>query len=121
VDDFCHHGFPEGKDVEWPSEGEGQAKERVEKVRQGGGSRLNLSGLRLKAVPEAVREHERLEHLLLSVNELYTLSDWVARIPQLKTLDLSGNPLQELPVSLAEAMGLQSLNVSGTRLVSLPV
>src|ERR1035437_5723190 len=95
---FCHHGLPEDKDVGWPAEGERQANERIEKVRQEGGSRLNLSGLRLKAVPEAVRELERLEHLLLSVNELYTLSDWVARIPQLKTLDLSGNPLQELPV-----------------------
>src|SRR5258708_6412309 len=101
------------------ADGEREAERRIEKVRREGG-RLDLSGLRLKTVPESIRKLDGVNTLDLSGNDLAVLPDWFGLLPELNFLNLMHNPIPELPSALVKASGLGGLLLSGTRLVSLP-
>uniref|UniRef100_A0A8C5AR12 Leucine-rich repeat-containing protein 40 n=1 Tax=Gadus morhua TaxID=8049 RepID=A0A8C5AR12_GADMO len=105
---------------------------------------LNLSGRGLTEVPQNVYrlnvdtpeeanknlsfgaddrwwEQTDLIKLLLSSNQLTTLSDDIRLLPGLTTLDLHDNKLTSLPGALGELEQLQQLRLSNNQLSTLPV
>ncbi|KAJ3599367.1 hypothetical protein NHX12_033330 [Muraenolepis orangiensis] len=105
---------------------------------------LNLSGRGLTEVPQNVYrlnvdtpeeahqnvtfgtadrwwEQTDLSKLLLSSNQLTTLSDDIRLLPGLTTLDLHDNKLTSLPSALGELEQLQQLRLSNNLLSSLPL
>ncbi|XP_069574606.1 leucine-rich repeat-containing protein 40 [Brachyistius frenatus] len=105
---------------------------------------LNLSGRRLKEVPQTVYrlnldppedaqqdvsfgasdhwwEQNDLTKLLLSSNQLTSLSDDIRLLPALNTLDLHDNQLSCLTSAVGELQELQQLRLSHNQLLSLPV
>ncbi|KAL2935786.1 Plant intracellular Ras-group-related LRR protein 9 [Bienertia sinuspersici] len=82
--------------------------------------KADLSGKKLRILPD---EFGKLRHLLvlnLSSNQLQSIPDSVAGMENLEELNLSSNSLQSLPDSIGLLLKLKILNVSGNKLTSLP-
>jgi hypothetical protein len=80
-----------------------------------GAKQLDLSGMKLEQIPEAVRGMTHLDALALGMNSLSFLPDWIGELKSLRYLDLSGpgNPLSAIPDSLGNLTNLVSLDLSG--------
>ncbi|KAJ1403300.1 Leucine-rich repeat [Sesbania bispinosa] len=85
-----------------------------------GMERINLSGRRLKLLPEAFGRIHGLVVLDISNNELLAIPDSIAGLQNLEELNLSSNLLESLPDSIGLLQKLKLLNVSGNKLTALP-
>ena len=81
---------------------------------------LDISELKLKAVPSSVFGLKALEHLYLARNQLEAVPDALGAMPALTYLNLDGNRLAAVPASLAGAKALRWLRLNENRLQSLP-
>ena len=81
---------------------------------------LDLSGNRLKSLPDSIGNLIKLEKLNLSGNRLTSLPDSIGNLTNLKRLDLSRNKLRSLPDSIGNLTSLESLNLEINKLRSLP-
>jgi Leucine-rich repeat (LRR) protein len=97
-----------------------EAEQRIEAARQEGATELDLSGMGLTELPEAIASLTQLQKLNLSDNELTGLPMVIASLTQLRSLDLSGNQLTELPEAIGCLIQLRSLDLSGNQLTELP-
>ncbi|PKI38630.1 plant intracellular Ras-group-related LRR protein 1-like [Punica granatum] len=99
-------------------------EEVVGVLREGLGSddlqRVDLSGRRLRILPEAFGKIQSLVVLNLSKNQLEALPDSIAGLENLEELDVSSNLLASLPDSIGLLHKLKYLNASGNKLTSLP-
>ncbi|RLN72070.1 hypothetical protein BBJ28_00012433 [Nothophytophthora sp. Chile5] len=84
-------------------------------------SKLNLRGLGLQSVPNAVLLHSELKWLYLSGNQLTDLPVGLGRLKQLETLNVSENALLELPASVGQLTGLKTLSVAHNNLSIVPM
>ncbi|XP_051122616.1 plant intracellular Ras-group-related LRR protein 3 [Andrographis paniculata] len=82
--------------------------------------RIDLSGRRLKFLPEALGKIQGLIFLNLSKNHLQVLPDSISGLRKLEELDVSSNLLEGLPDSIGLLVNLKVLNVSGNKLQKLP-
>ncbi|KAM5550151.1 plant intracellular Ras-group-related LRR protein 9-like [Rosa sericea] len=82
--------------------------------------RINLSGRRLRCLPEAFGRITGLLHLDLSNNELQVIPDTISGLEKLQELNLSSNLLESLPDTIGLLQNLKVLNVSGNKLAALP-
>ncbi len=82
--------------------------------------RLDLSNNQLTELPEAIRSLTQLQRLDLSYNQLTELPEAIASLTQLRQLDLSYNQLTELPEAIASLTELQQLKLSYNQLTGLP-
>lgn len=82
--------------------------------------RLDLSGRRLRFLPEAFGRIPGLVALDLSNNQLEAIPDSVAGLQSLEELNVSSNLLESLPDSIGLLQKLKFLNVSGNKLNALP-
>jgi Leucine-rich repeat (LRR) protein/GTPase SAR1 family protein len=97
-----------------------KAERRIEAARQEEATKLDLSGMRLTELPEAIASLTQLQTLNLSRNQLTELPGAIASLTQLQTLDLSKNRLTELPASISFLTQLRSLDLFGNQLTELP-
>ncbi|KAG0462600.1 hypothetical protein HPP92_021076 [Vanilla planifolia] len=81
---------------------------------------LDLSNNRLEALPDAIAGLEKLEKLFLSSNLLVSLPDSIGLLLNLKILDVSSNKLKALPDSISYCRSLVELNASYNALTYLP-
>ncbi|KAL8141990.1 hypothetical protein V2J09_015022 [Rumex salicifolius] len=81
---------------------------------------VDLSGTRLKHLPEAFGGIRGLVFLNLSNNHLQVLPETIAGLGNLQELNLSSNILEYLPDSIGFLEDLRTLNVSHNKLTSLP-
>lgn len=125
------------------SRGEQIAHHRIQRVKAGLGTRLDLDNLGLEELPSEVRtlsglrrlyltgnelgalpdwlpELDRLERIVLDDNRLTALPDWLGRFPGLRRLSFADNRLTELPDSLAGLTGLTLLDIGGNDLPAVP-
>ncbi|MEM7334211.1 MAG: COR domain-containing protein [Chloroflexota bacterium] len=99
----------------------------IEDAKQNQLEELNLSGLYLTEVPEAILELPQLKVLNLGhngelsrSNYLTELPAWMAQLTHLQSIDLSYNRLTELPNWMTQFTNLQSLNLTRNKLLQLP-
>ncbi|XP_073525934.1 uncharacterized protein [Phyllobates terribilis] len=83
-------------------------------------NRVDLSGKRLRFLPEAFGKIRGLVVLNLSNNQLQAIPDSVAGLESLEELNISSNLLESLPDSIGLLTNLKILNVSGNKLNALP-
>ena len=102
------------------NEGDREARQRIEQARQEGAVKLDLSGLELRELPEALASLTQLQLLNIKNNQLTELPEAIASLTQLQQLDLSENQLTELPEVIASLSQLQELNVACNQLTALP-
>ncbi|KAA8540766.1 hypothetical protein F0562_024315 [Nyssa sinensis] len=81
---------------------------------------LNLSSNQLEVIPDSIGGLETLEDLNLSSNLLESLPDSMGLLVNLKILDVSGNKLAALPDSICHCRSLVELDASFNRLAYLP-
>lgn len=82
--------------------------------------RVDLSGRRLRFLPEAFGRIRGLVMLNLSSNQLEVIPDSIAGLENLEELNLSTNLLEFLPDSIGLLHNLKILDVSGNKLIALP-
>ena len=99
---------------------ETQAVARIEAARRDNATALDLSGLCLRTVPEAVRDLPDLRELRLNDNCLREVPGVIRSLPGLTLLDLSQNRLLELPGWLAGLEDLTWFDLSDNQVVDVP-
>jgi internalin A len=99
---------------------EAEAQVRIEAVRREGTTTLDLSGLRLRTLPESVLDLPGLRELRLNGNRLRDVPAVIRHLPGLTGLDLSDNLLLELPGWLGELRDLTELDVDRNQLLGTP-
>ncbi|RID63983.1 hypothetical protein BRARA_E02943 [Brassica rapa] len=82
--------------------------------------RVDLSGRKLRLLPEAFGRIQGLLVLDLSNNQLQAIPDSIAGLHDLVELNVSGNILETLPDSIGLLSKLKILNVSTNKLTVLP-
>ncbi|KAL9227480.1 hypothetical protein vseg_003164 [Gypsophila vaccaria] len=92
----------------------------VRVLKEEGGERVDLSGKKLRILPDAFGRLKRVLTLNLSSNQLQGIPDSISGMENLEELNLSSNTLQSLPDSIGLLMKLKILNVSGNKLTALP-
>jgi Leucine-rich repeat (LRR) protein len=111
------------------NEGDWEARRRIEQARRKGARTLvdvrtlDLRGLKLRQLPEAIAsltQLHQLQRLDLSNNQLTELPEAIRSLTQLQLLDLSNNQLTELPEAIASLTQLQRLYLSNNQLRELP-
>ncbi|MBS0650168.1 MAG: leucine-rich repeat domain-containing protein [Verrucomicrobia bacterium] len=90
-------------------------KERIQQV-----IRLDLSSLKLKALPSEIGLFTGLQQLSLSNNQLSSLPESLGNLQALTWIALPHNQLSSLPESLGNLQALTHLYLSNNQLSSLP-
>lgn len=101
------------------SPGMTEALRRIEKAREGS-LRLDLSGLGLATLPEALWQLTALQELSLFDNQLTTLPEVLGRLKALRVLDLANNQLTALPEALGQLTELHELGLHNNPGLALP-
>ncbi|KAK4427088.1 Plant intracellular Ras-group-related LRR protein 1 [Sesamum alatum] len=81
---------------------------------------LNLAHNQLEAIPDSIAGLENLEELNLSANLLESLPDSIGLLLKLKILDVSGNKIVALPDSIVHCRSLEELDAGFNKLTYLP-
>lgn len=89
---------------------------RIDAAEREGATSLDLSGLKLRELPDRIADLTNLRDLDLSENRLTGLP----ALPHLTGLDLSGNRLTEVPSVLARLPQLRHLHINRTGIAALP-
>ncbi|MEG4859926.1 COR domain-containing protein [Microcoleus sp. K1-B6] len=102
------------------TEGDREARQRIENARQEGARTLDLSGLTLTELPEEIASLTQLQVLDLHNNQVRKLPEALASLTKLYLLDLSYNQLTKLPQGLTSLTQLQDLYLKSNQLRELP-
>ncbi|XP_047944664.1 plant intracellular Ras-group-related LRR protein 3-like [Salvia hispanica] len=81
---------------------------------------LNLSYNKLEWIPDSIAGLEHLEELILVANLLESLPDSMGLLENLKILNVSSNKLSALPDSICHCRSLEELDASFNKLTYLP-
>ncbi|KAL1554195.1 plant intracellular Ras-group-related LRR protein 3-like [Salvia divinorum] len=81
---------------------------------------LNLSYNKLEWIPDSIAGLENLEELILVANLLESLPDSMGLLENLKILNVSSNKLAALPDSICHCRSLEDLDASFNKLTYLP-
>jgi internalin A len=105
-----------------PDDAHAEALRRIEACRNQGrrGTYLDLSNLRLTALPTEVGQLTALTGLDLRNNQLAALPAEVGQLTGLKELFLSSNQLGALPTEVGQLTALTVLGLSSNQLAALP-
>lgn len=82
--------------------------------------RLDLSGKKLKEVPDGIRAFKNLNALDLSSNKLRVIPTWFSDIPYLQELRVSRNKLVDFPAVICKLKRMKRLDLSRNALTGLP-
>jgi hypothetical protein len=83
-------------------------------------SKLNLSGKKLKYIPESIGKLVDLKHLDLSRNNLLALPESLGKLKKLESLNISRNKFKILPESVCKLLNLKKLNMRLNSSLKIP-
>ena len=96
------------------------AQGRIEEAARTGAKELDLSSLKLSALPPEIGQLENLQQLNLAGNQLTALPPEIGQVQNLHRLDLGRNQLTALPPEIGQLQNLRMLDLFGNRLAALP-
>src|ERR1043166_5018662 len=99
---------------------ESWAEQRINQAAASSSTKLGLSGLGLRRIPESLGQLAQLQHFYVFNNQLTALPRSLGQLAQLQQLDVSHNQLTALPDSLGQLTQLQILFVYNNQLTALP-
>ncbi|WP_293352870.1 MULTISPECIES: COR domain-containing protein [unclassified Microcoleus] len=102
------------------TEGDRIARQRIEEAQRKGSTFLDLMGLKLTKLPEAIASLTQLRTLWLENNQLKELPEALASLTQLQELWLEYNQLTKLPDTIGSLTQLQELCLYNNELRELP-
>ncbi len=82
--------------------------------------RLDLSGSKLKELPEEIRQMHNLNHLDLGNNKLKVMPEWFKELRYMQELRLSRNKLEAFPLGICEMVHLKRLDMSRNVIEGVP-
>lgn len=97
-----------------------EAEEKIEQARRSGAKELDLRGMGLTGVPEALGTLTALQELWLHGNQLTSVPEALGKLTALQGLSLSNNQLTSVPEALGKLAQLQRLFLRNNHLVELP-
>jgi internalin A len=87
--------------------------ELIQRAKDEGAGRLDLSNKNLTEIPPEIAQLTRLRDLYLYSNQIREIPEALARrLTSLQYLDLSNNQISEIPEALAQLTSLQRLDLS---------
>ena len=96
------------------------AEKKVEATQRSKKTKLDLSQMRITALPESLCQLRHLKTLDVSDNQITELPEWLGQLTQLQELFLGLNQLTSVPESLGRLPKLQTLDLSDNQLIGLP-
>jgi DAPkinase-like Roc (Ras of Complex) protein/Leucine Rich Repeat (LRR) protein len=81
---------------------------------------LHLEHLKLKTIPESLRNLREVEVINLWNNKIQELPEWIGELKALKAINLGSNLLRQLPQQIGELPELSVISLQNNRLESLP-
>ncbi|MBC8029843.1 MAG: TIR domain-containing protein [Pyrinomonadaceae bacterium] len=93
-----------------------EAESLIAECQETGSRKLTLVHLRLRRLPESIRDLTWLRRLYVDQNKLTELPDWIDELVELEVLWIAYNPLKTLPSSLRRLRKLREINISGSKL-----
>jgi internalin A len=96
------------------------ALERIEGARKNRATELDLSGLSLTKLPDALSNLEHLQTLSLNINQLMEIPEWIGQLTQLQMLSLHSNQLREVPEEIGQLAQLKTLWLHNNHLREVP-
>lgn len=96
------------------------ALKRIEESERTCESRLDLSDLRLGALPPEIGKLKNLSILYLQFNQLTSLPPEIGQLTSLSTLHLNDNQLSSLPPEIGKLSNLTELDLDNNQISSLP-
>lgn len=82
---------------------------------------LDLSGTKLKEIPQILFELKNLKKLDLSKNQISLLPAEIANWGQLESLDLSKNNISNIPPQIGKLILVERLDLSKNKIRKLPI
>lgn len=82
---------------------------------------IDLSGNKIREMPEFIGEFVSLKHLIFENNLLMSLPSEIGRLIKLETLTLSNNRLTSLPEDINRLSALRNVNLSSNQLKRFPM
>ena len=101
-------------------EGYRVAEQRILKAKKDGSRGLDLSGLKLRELPEGIGNLSSLQQLYLHDNQLTVLPETLGNLSSLQQLYLHDNQLTVLPETLGNLSSLQQLHLYDNQLTAVP-
>ena len=96
------------------------AERKIEEAARSGATELNLSGLKLRELPESIGRLTQLQKFYLHTNQLAALPESIGELTQLRDFVLHDNQLTALPESLGRLTRLRRLTLNDNRVTALP-
>ncbi len=97
-----------------------EVERRIANAHKGKLPELDLSGIGLTAIPDAVFHLSQLQWLSLANNQIAQIPDSLARLSQLQRLYLGDNQIAQIRDSLARLSQLQVLYLHNNQIARLP-
>jgi Leucine-rich repeat (LRR) protein len=82
--------------------------------------KLELSGLKLRAIPPEISALTQLQKLYLNDNQISSIPDSLSKLSRLKKLDLGDNQISSIPDSLNNLSQLKKLDLGNNQISSIP-
>jgi internalin A len=102
------------------SEGWQEALRLIEEARRSKAGELDLSYLKLEAIPESIAQLANLTHLDLRNNQITAIPGSLAQLANLTHLDLRNNQITAIPDSLAGLTELRLLGLANNQITAIP-
>jgi len=102
------------------SDGWQEAVRRIEEAKSSNASTLNLSRLKLTAIPDSLTRLANLQQLTLGENQITAIPESLAQLANLRELNLFRNQITTIPDSLAQLVNLQILFLTNNRITAIP-
>jgi small GTP-binding protein len=96
------------------------ADQRLLKAKQSKATSLDLSGLNLTVIPEAVFQLTDLQQLYLNNNQITAVPDAVSQLANLQELNLGSNQIKAIPETLSQLANLQTLSLGNNQITDIP-
>ena len=97
-----------------------EAERRIREAAENGLTILDLAGLGLEQLPDAIGNLTSLETLYLGGNQLTAVPDAIGNLTSLKELRLDSNQLTAVPDAIGNLTSLEALYLSGNQFTAVP-
>jgi hypothetical protein len=93
---------------------------RIEDAERSGASKLDISGIRFKTIPESLSRLSNLQSLDLSGNRIAAIPESLSHLTNLQSLNLQNNQIAAIPESLSRLTNSKTLGLQNNQIAASP-
>ena len=95
------------------SDDETEAELEIERCREFGNPKLQLTAMKLHEVPQSIRKLRHLRELHIEDTFITSIPAWIGELQGLVSLRLVDNPLEHIPTAIQKLQNLRKLAIKG--------